>query len=122
MSGVKVKLNSEEFKTALRAKLVSNMEIACKFVETEARTNLVAIEEPDWGAAYRREIVARRLTYVVTEDDKAIVGVVGVERGQSGEDHGYWIETGSKTAPPQPWLRPAVFHNAKTIVKLLTGE
>lgn len=122
MSGVKVKLDKVAFKEALRGKLVANMEIACKFVETEARTNLLAIEEPEWGAGYREKIVGRMLTYQVNASDKLIEGVVGVRRGSKGEDHGYWIETGSKTAPPHPWLRPAVFHNAKTIVALLEGK
>lgn len=99
-----------------------NMEIACKFVETEARRRLLAISEPEWGAAYRREILARRLTSVVKRKSKAVVGIVGMMKGKEGSYYGYYIEMGSKTAPPQPYLRPAIFHNAREIVQLLAGK
>lgn len=110
--------NPQGLKDKIKADLAENMEIACKFVETMARTRLLAIREPEWGASYRRNIVARRLTYVVKIEGNEVVGTVGVR----GKHEGFWIEVGSKTSPAQPYLRPAVFNHGAEIVKLLGGQ
>lgn len=116
------KWNPEGVIEKVAAETTENMELACKFVETDARRRLLSISEPEWGAAYRREILARKLTSVVTRKGKAIVGVVGMRTGKEGRHYGYYIEMGSSTAPAQPYLRPAVFQNAREIVKLLAGK
>jgi hypothetical protein len=49
--------------------------------------------------------------------------VSGVSKsGTGGRHHGFFIEFGSSTAAAHPWLRPAVFENAKKIVSLLSGR
>jgi hypothetical protein len=35
---------------------------------------------------------------------------------------GFYIETGSTTAPAHPWLRPALLTNLRNIVALLGGR
>jgi len=116
----------EKVKTMIKDDLVENMEIACKVVETDARKRLLAISEPRKGAKYRSGVVARRLTYVVRREVNAVVGYVGIRLGTkpvSGAQHiGMWIEMGSHTAPPHPYLRPAVFQNAREIVRLVSGQ
>ena len=114
--------NPERVIEKVAAETAENMELVCKFVETEARRRLLSISEPEWGAAYRREILARKLTSVVTRKGKAVVGIVGMRTGKEGRHYGYYIEMGSSTAPAQPYLRPAVFQNAHEIVKLLAGK
>lgn len=111
----------DKFKEQLLTDLVANAEIVGKFVETDARRRLEAIEDPDWGAAYRREIVGRLLRYQVERENRAVVIYVGVAPGADGRHHGFYIEVGSRTAPAQPYLRPAVFENATRIVALLAG-
>ena len=113
--------NPERLKDVIKARLAENMEDAGKFVETRARSNLLAITDPEWGAGYRRAVVARRLTYVVEVLPNEVVLAVGVRASQSGEQHGYWIEIGSKRAPAHPYLRPAVFNHARDIVELIGG-
>lgn len=107
--------------TALQ-ELSENAEIVGKFVETEARRRLYAISDPEWGEKYRRLIVGRLLTFVVEREAKAVVITVGVAGGEKGRHYGFYIETGTKRQPAHPWLRPAVFENARQIVALLAGR
>jgi hypothetical protein len=94
----------------------------------------VAITVPEWGAAYRRQVVSRLLTYTVETEPKAVVIRVGVARGPKGAQHGLWIELGTATIPPHgdkpgrpgypahPFIRPAVFENQRQILMLLAGK
>lgn len=120
----------EKFKAELKKDVAANGEIVGKFVETEARRRLVAIEDPDWGKAYRQQILARSLTYAVEEKANEVVVNVGVAAGPttgkgSGAEgqrkRGLYIELGSSKAPAHPYLRPAVFENAGKIVGLFEG-
>jgi len=104
------------------AELESNGAIVGKFVETEARRRLYAISDPEWGEKYRRLIVGRLLTFVVKREPKAVVITVGVAGGPKGRHHGFWIEIGTRKQPAHPYLRPAVFDNAREIVALLAGR
>lgn len=121
MSGT-LKWTPNNIKRRVIAELTANAEIAGKFVETDARRRLEAIQEPEWGRGYRREIVSRLLRYEVEALPKELVIRVGVAPGSSGRHHGFYIEMGSSTAPAQPFLRPAVFENGRRIVALLAGK
>lgn len=112
----------DEFKAELRNQLAGNGEIVGKFVETESRRRLVAIDDPDWGAGYRQQVVARLLTYLVEVKANEVVTTVGVAQGSGGRHHGFYIELGSSTAPAHPFLRPAVFENGRQIVGLFGGK
>jgi HK97 gp10 family phage protein len=120
MNGV-VEWDTDEVKTAVLQRLAANGEAAGKFVETEARRRLEAIDDPDWGRAYRTQIVSRLLMSAVEQRQNEVVVGVGVSVGSGGRHHGYYIELGSSTAPAQPFLRPAVANNARRIVDLFTG-
>jgi hypothetical protein len=111
-----------KFKAELVKQLVANGEIAGKFVEEEARRRLLDIQDPEWGAGYRAEVVARLLTSTVEQDGNEVVITVGVAEGSGGRHHGFYIELGSSTAPAHPFLRPAVFENGPQIVALLEGK
>jgi hypothetical protein len=106
------------------AKVAANLELAGKFVEEEARGNLAAISEPEWGRGYRNEIVGRLLTAGVIPEGKGYAAVVGVAKagGKGGDYHGFFIEVGSATAPAHPWLRPALFNNLAAVKQLLEGK
>lgn len=114
--------NPDKFKAQLLNDLVANGEIVGKFVEGEARRRLLDIQEPEWGTAYRSQIVSNLLTNTVEKDGEAVVISVGVAVGPSGQHHGLYIELGSSTAPAHPFIRPAVFENAGRIVALLSGK
>lgn len=116
------KWHPERVREAALDELQANAEIAGKFVEEDARRRLYAIAEPEWGEKYRRLIVGRLLTNVVEREAKAVVITVGVAGGEKGRWYGFYIETGSSTSPAHPFLRPAVFDNARRIVALLAGR
>lgn len=126
--------NPKKFKQALTAELLANAEIVGKFVETDARRRLLAL--PDLagdvrvingvrylgrGATYRR-YVASLMGNEVEADSRGVTIRVGVRPGRGGSHHGLYIEMGSRTNSPSPFLRPAVFENARKIVALLAGR
>lgn len=109
-------------KSELIPHLVSNSEIVGEFVESDARRRLLAIAVPEWGKPYRREVVSRLLDNFIEQGKNEVITMVGVRKSKSGSHHGFYIELGSRTAPPQPFLRPAVFENGKKIVALIEGK
>lgn len=143
-----VEWRQRELMAEIEHRLASRMEIVGKFIETEARQRLVAIAEPKYGEKYRRFVVGKLLTYLVEQKGKEIIVWVGVRRRstkteisggeeQSGSDKesdvGLWIELGTAghvtkkgrkipAYPAHPYLRPAVFNNAREIVLLLEGR
>lgn len=102
------------------AELEAKMETAAKVVEVAARRNLLAISEPDWGSAYRAMLANYKLSSFVVRSDKEIEAGIGLPGGKAGHD-GWYIETGSTTAPAHPWLRPALLHNLRKITQLLSS-
>ena len=116
------KWNQKAVVEEIAAEVEISMETAVKMVEVDARRRLLAIGDPSWGAGYRRLIALYRLTSFVQREGLAIVGAIGVPPDpRSGSDHmGFYIETGSTTAPAHPWLRPALLTNLQNIVGLLS--
>ncbi len=113
--------NADEVIAEVSGELAANMETAAQVVETDARSRLLSIGSPDWGAGYRRMLALFRLTSIVHQDDESIVAEVGMPPGKAGYD-GFYIETGSTTAPAHPWLRPALLGNLSKIAALLRGR
>ena len=112
MSGIIFK-DWEAGKKKLRARiagqLVGNMEAVGVFVEREAQSNA-----PVW-----RGILKGDITHTVGAHGDVIEGIVGVKKRT------FWaifVERGTKKLAAQPFLRPAVFDNGKTILKMLRGE
>lgn len=113
---------ADELTKKLLGDLSSNAEIVGKFLETDARRRLLAINDPKWGAKYRSQVVARLLAYEVETKPREVIIKVGVRTSGSERHHGFFIEFGSRTAPAHPFLRPAVLENAAKIVALLSGK
>lgn len=118
---MRLEWHPERLKQKIRADLAANGELVGKFLEGEARSRLVGITDPDWGAAYRG-YVASLISSDSASDGNGVLIRVGVGRGRSGSHHGLYIEFGSRTAAAHPFLRPAVFDNASRIVALLAGS
>ncbi|MCB9135159.1 MAG: hypothetical protein H6636_07020 [Anaerolineales bacterium] len=118
----------ENVKKEVIREVASNAAIVGKFIETDARQRLLAINDPEWGAGYRKMVANHLLTSEVEQMPNEVVIRVGTKvsgvskSGTGGRHHGFYIELGSASAPPHPWLRPAVFQNAKKIVALLAGK
>jgi len=123
----------EAVRAMVMKQLSGNAEAVGIFVEQDARRRLNAIARPDNRRAvnYRRFLARWGLTHVVRILANAVdirVGMrtrpVGMKKEPKRADkyHGFYIEVGSRTAPAQPYLRPAVFQNAREIVRLLAGR
>lgn len=122
MPDYELKWDPGAFKKQLLQDLKSNGEIVGEFVESDARRRLLAISDPEWGRGYRESVVSRLLTNIVEVEKNEVVIFIGVEKSSSGTHHGFYIEFGSSTAPAHPFLRPAVFSNAREIFSLLEGR
>ena len=118
------KWNTDEVKKMAKQQLSSNADMAGKFVEDDARRRLNDIQKPDTKADvdYRNYLANYILTHSVEENKNEIVIRVGMKIGREGQrHHGYYIETGSSTAPAHTYLRPALMHNLKKILGILVG-
>lgn len=115
----------EAVKKMARDIVADNAELTGKFLETEAARHLDAIREPSDKRflGYRWFLKRYLLTSTVEVREDAVTVRVGMRlRSEKGGDHhGFYIETGSAVAPANPFLRPAVFGNARDILDLLTG-
>lgn len=116
----------EAVKKMARDIVADNAELTGKFLEVEAAARLDAIKEPSDKRflGYRWFLKRHLLTSTVKVRDNSVTVTVGMRRQakKGGDHHGFYIETGSAVAPANPYLRPAVFGNARDIVNLLTGR
>lgn len=116
------KWTPDKVKEDVTNQLMSNGDIVGKFVESDAKRRLLDIRDPEWGQNYRQKLVARLLMFTVSEISNGVEILVGVAKSRSGNHHGYYIELGSKSAPPHPFLRPAVFENGRKVLAILSGQ
>ena len=117
------KWQPEVVEKMVKDSLRRNAPMVGKFIEDDARRRLDAIKEPSEKRPkhYRFYLSKAILTHVVEEEEKAIVILVGMKIGRRGQTHhGFYIETGSVTAPAQPFLRPALFENAQEVQDILS--
>ena len=116
----------ETVKSLVTAKLLGNAPQTGKFIEDDARQRLDSIKTPDTkrDVNYRHYLSKWILTHAVEkEGEDGFVIAVGMKIGKDGQrHHGFYIETGSSTAPAHPFLRPAVTQNARDIILMLLGE
>jgi len=120
--GAVVEWNPRAVFDAVAAQVTKNMETAAKAVELDARHRLLRVREPEFGIKYRLVLALYRLTSGVQQEGAGIEARIGIPRGRKGGDYGFWIETGSRTAPAHPWLRPALLANLRVILQLLEGK
>ena len=120
------KWTPEKIKAAVTAPLMAHAPAVGKYIENDARRRLDAIKTPDTGRDqnYRWYLSKWILTHAVEKEGKdGFVIAVGMKIGKSGQrHHGFYIETGSSTAPAHPFLRPAVTQNARDIIRMLVGR
>jgi HK97 gp10 family phage protein len=100
---------AKEVMAAISGRVVQNMERACLFAMHQAQAK----------APVRTGKLRRSFGYEVSARGNVIEGRVGVFRSAF---YGYFHEVGTSKMPARPFLRPAVFGNAATIVKIIQGE
>jgi len=93
--------------------LVSNMDRACDFCMEQAR-----------GRAKRRtgkmaKAISKEVRVIGAED--VIEGRIGIPTGKGAPFYAYFIEVGTSKMAAAPFLRPAVFGNGATILRILQG-
>jgi HK97 gp10 family phage protein len=117
--------NADKVREAAANLLFEHAPQTAKFIEDDARKRLEAITTPDTprDKNYRWYLAKWILTSAVekTGNDEFVIAV-GMKIGKDGQrHHGFYIETGSSTAPAHPFLRPAVTQNARDIIRMLIG-
>jgi HK97 gp10 family phage protein len=104
--------NPQRVKAAIAGEVVANMYDACLFVADRAK-----------------ELAPRRGGQLIAEIDIAIdvgargnvvEGRVGVKRGKAF--YARFMEMGTRFIAAHPFLRPAVFNNAREIVRIIAGR
>jgi hypothetical protein len=117
-----VEWRAREVTAQIAEQVAEDMATAGKMVEVDARRRLLAIREPEFGQGYRRVLALYRLISFVMRELSTITAYIGIPPGEEGSDYGFWIEVGSRTAPANPWLRPALLTNLKNVMNLLSGR
>jgi HK97 gp10 family phage protein len=104
--------NPQRVKAAIAGQVVQNMETACVFVVSRAKTL----------APRRSGLTISELDFVVDVGARGnvIEGRVGVKRGKAF--YARFLEFGTRFMAEHPFLRPAVFNNAREIVRIIAGR
>jgi hypothetical protein len=121
-----------EFKSWEQDKLIThigdniqkNAEQTGDWIYRQAKDGLDAIQTPSDARSknYRYYLSKYILTHFVERESEMVHIYVGMKIGKHGQrHHGYYIETGSHTAPAKPYLRNALFNNIRRIVNMLMG-
>lgn len=102
--------DTRAFKAELAANLAAGIERALEFAADQARSK----------APVRRGIMRGDIaTTPVEARGNIIEGYVGVKRGKAF--YALWVERGRRKARARPFLRPAVFGNAREILRIVLG-
>jgi HK97 gp10 family phage protein len=104
--------NPQRVKAAISGQLVKNMDRVCMFVAEQAKANAPVLTGK----------LQRGIDYEVDARGDAVEGRVGELKGdKGGAFYAYFKELGTSKMAATPFLRPAVFDNGDTIVRMLEG-
>lgn len=95
-------------------RVANNMYRACEYAADEARARA-----PRRTGTLIRDI---DIDVEVTARDQEITGWVGVRAGKGRAFWAWFQEVGTRHHGAQPFLRPAVFGNARRIVEIVSGR
>lgn len=101
----------KELLASVSGRLVQNMEVAAKFAADDARRRVASHRRSGRLEANIVDVVS-----VVTARGQTVTGWVGVKRKAYW---GWFLEMGTRRQRAWPFLRPAVFNNAREIVRIL---
>jgi HK97 gp10 family phage protein len=104
--------NPQKVKASIAGQVAQNMEVACLFVADKAK-----------GLAPRRGgrlISEIDIAVEVSAQGNVVEGRVGVKRGKAF--YARFVELGTRKMAARPFLRPAVFNNARDIVRIIEGR
>ena len=101
--------NQKQVMAAISGRVVQNMDRACQFAAEQAEAR---------APVYRGKLKAS-VRYKVRACGTTVEGLVGVLKKTFW---GWFQEMGTVKMPAHPFLRPAVFGNAKRIVRIIQGD
>ena len=104
--------NPQRVKAAIAGEVATNMEVACLFVADRAK----ALAPRRRG----RLIADIDFDVEVGAQGNVVEGRVGVKRGKAF--YAFFQEMGTRFMAAHPFLRPAVFNNAREIVRIIAGR
>jgi HK97 gp10 family phage protein len=104
--------NPQRVKAAIAGQVAQNMEVACQFVAGQAKALA-----PRRGGRLISEI---DIAIEVGAYGNVVEGRVGVRRGKAF--YARFQELGTRFTRAQPFLRPAVFNNAREIMRIIAGQ
>jgi HK97 gp10 family phage protein len=105
--GVRLEWDAAKVLAEVSGLVLNGMERACQFATLEAKMRVPV----------RTGKLQRAIDYEVVTVYKRVEGHVGIKRWKGF--YVWFVERGTSSAPAHPFLRPAVFENAATIVKLI---
>lgn len=111
MSKIIKEWRQKELLAEISGRVAQGMEAACQFAADQARARVLV----------RTGLTRRDIAYEVDARGNLIEGRIGIPKGH--RHAWYWIfqELGTRHLPAHPALRPAVFANAREIVRLIVG-
>lgn len=109
-----VEWRQREVLAEVSGRVADNLYRACEFAAEEARTRA-----PRRTGQLASDI---DIAVEVTARDQEITGWVGVRKGKGHAFWAYFQEVGTSRHPAHPFLRPAVFGNARRIVAIVSGK
>lgn len=108
MTKIITEWRQKEFLAEMSGRVVDNMDRACQYVVEQVRPRVPV----------RTGILRSDITYEIVVQGLAVTGWVGA---LAKRFYAYFVELGTSRMKAQPFLRPAVFNNARQIVRKLTG-
>jgi HK97 gp10 family phage protein len=112
VSKVITEWNQARVLAEVSGRVADNLHRACQFAAEEAKRRA-----PRRTGQIVREI---DVAVEVTARNQEITGWVGVKKGNAF--YAYFQEVGTSRHPAHPFLRPAVFGNARQIVAIVSGK
>lgn len=108
-----VEWNAEKLKAEIAGRVAANMDLACRFAVAQAQSN----------APVQTGFMKSEIDHVVHAQGDVVEGAIGVRKKSGGATKSAWyarfVELGTARMPAKPFLRPAVFGNAKEIVRII---
>ena len=108
MTKIITEWRQKEFLAELSGRIVNNMDSACQY----------AVEQVQARTPVRTGVLRSDITYEIKIDGLVVVGWVGA---LAKRFYAYFVELGTSRTKAQPFLRPAVFNNARQIMRKLVG-
>jgi len=101
----------KELLAEISGRAAQGMEAACQFAADQARARVLV----------RTGLTRRDITHEVEARGLVVEGRIGIPKGKRHAWYWYFWEVGTSRNRAHPALRPAVFNNAATIVRLIAG-